>query len=431
VIAPPEGPTPTIALRPWLLLAVFSLVGFLINASTFYSLGVVLPHMVRDGSWSWTAAGFGFTVLGAAVGASSYFPALLIRRFGVRPTLLLGAGVMVAGFGCLSATYGLPLYFLGAALCGVGYQMMALIPGTHVIAATFQKRGLPFGIFFTASALGGVAGPWMVLAVMGHFHDDWRLLWRLWMLVTLVMGLVCAAALGGRRWFAQAADQTDRELVADIAKPARKGVWRTAEAWTVRAAVSTPQFYILLAAYFGHLLVGVTVSSLSVAHLTERGVTTTLAGAMLSLEALVQTGVRAVGGVLGDYVDPRYLLIFALGALAIGSAALSVAHNVPMMLIYATGSGLGFGLTALAVAMLLLNYYGRGHNLEIFSLTCLVGTVSALGPTLGGLLRDSSGGFGSTFQLYAGVIGVVFVAAVFMRPPKSHSDHQLGEPPPR
>jgi MFS family permease len=428
VTASPEGPTPTIALRPWLLLAVFSLVGFLINASTFYSLGVVLPDMVRDGGWSWTAAGFGFTILGAAVGASSYFPALLIRRFGVRPTLLLGAGVMIAGFGCLSATYGLPSYFLGAALCGVGYQMMALIPGTHVIAATFHKRGLPFGIFFTASALGGVAGPWMVLAVMGHFHDDWRLLWRLWMLVSLVMGLVCAAALGGRRWFAQAADQTDRELAAVIAKPARKGVWRTAEAWTVQAAVRTPQFYILLAAYFGHLLVGVTVSSLSVAHLTERGVTTTIAGAMLSLEALVQTGVRAVGGVLGDYIDPRYLLILALGSLAIGSAALSVASNVPMMLIYATGSGLGFGLTALAVAMLLLNYYGRGHNLEIFSLTCLVGTVSALGPTLGGVLRDSSAGFASTFQLYAGVIAVVFVAAVFMRPPKSHSALPVGEP---
>ena len=36
------------AWRPWLLVAAFSLVFFLITASTYSSLGVVLPAMVRD-----------------------------------------------------------------------------------------------------------------------------------------------------------------------------------------------------------------------------------------------------------------------------------------------------------------------------------------------------------------------------------------------
>jgi hypothetical protein len=49
------------------------------------------------------------------------------------------------------------------------------------------------------------------------------------------------------------------------------------------------------------------------------------------------------------------------------------------MLIYAIGVGVGFGLTVLAVTVLLLNYYGRRSNLELFSLTCLVGAVSAAG----------------------------------------------------
>ncbi|MBA3810616.1 MAG: MFS transporter [Caulobacteraceae bacterium] len=410
------------AWRPWVLLAVFSLAGFLINASTFYALGVVLPDMVRDQGWSWVEAGFGFTVLGAAVGSSSYFPALLIRRFGVRATLLLGAAVMMGGFACWSMVHGLALYFLGSALCGVGYQMVALIPGTHVIAAVFPRRGMPFSVYFACSALGGVAGPWMVLGVMHGFHDDWRLLWRIQMAGALLIGAACAAIAGGPAWLARAADRTDKETLAEVAGPARGNVWRTAAAWSLRDAVRTPQYYILLMAYFGHLLMGVTVSSLSVAHLTERGITTTVAGAMLSLEALVQTGGRAVGGLLGDRFDPRYILVFALAALSAGALALSIADGYPMMLLYAVGSGLGFGLTALAVTMLLLNYYGRKHNLEIFSLTCLVGTVSALGPTLGGFLRDRTGGFGTTFQLYAGVIAVVFVAAGLMRPPRKGGD---------
>ncbi len=68
--------------------------------------------------------------------------------------------------------------------------------------------------------------------------------------------------------------------------------------------------------------------------------------------------------------------------------------------------------------MLLLNYFGRTHNLEIFSLTCLIGAVSALGPTIGGVLRDATGGFASTFQIFAGVIAVLLLAAILMRPPK-------------
>jgi cyanate permease len=92
------------------------------------------------------------------------------------------------------------------------------------------------------------------------------------------------------------------------------------------------------------------------------------------------------------------------------------------MLVYAIASGLGFGLAALALTLLLLNYYGRKHNLEIFSLTCLIGALSALGPTLGGFLRDTTGTFATTFQLYAAVIGVVFVAMLFLRPPRKTGD---------
>jgi MFS family permease len=405
--------------RAWGLLAVLSLVNFFINASTFNALGVVLPDMVRELGWNWTQAGFGFTILGAACGGSALLPAALIRRFGVRATLMAGTAVMVCGFLCLARGRGIQVYFLGTALCGVGYQMMALIPGTHVLAAVFQRRGAPFGLYFTAGALGGVAGPWMVWAVGAELHQAWRAFWMLMLAASLLLGLLCAAMVGGREWLARVAADTDAQVAESIAAPHGRRVYRTAVDWSLPDALRTPQFAILLAAYFGHLLVGVTVASLSVAHLTQRGVAMTVALSMLSLEALVQPVGRAGATVLGDRVDPKHLLIAAIASLAIGSAALSVASDTPMMLIYAVGSGLGFGLTGLAVTMLLLNYFGRQHNLEIFSRTALVGALSALGPTLGGQVRDATGAFGPTFQVYALVITAVLVAVIFMRPPRA------------
>jgi MFS family permease len=403
--------------RAWSLLGVLSLVSFLINASTFNSLGVVLPAMVHDLKFNWTEGSEGFTILAATCGASSLLPAILIRRYGVRVTLLAGTGVMVCGFLCLARAQGVWLYFLGTGLCGIGYQMMSLIAGTHVLAAIFRKRGIPFGIYFTFASLGGVAGPWMVWAVYKVRPDDWRTFWLVQMAASLALGLVCAAMVGGKDWLARIAARTDSAVAEEVAHTAG-AVYRTPVDWSVRQAMLTPQLVILSAAYFVHLLVGATVASLSVAHLTQRGVGMTLALSMLSLESLVQTVGRAGATVVGDLIDPKLLLLLALAALGLGSAALSVAHSYLMMLLYAVGSGLGFGLTGLAVTMLLLNYFGRRSNLEIFSRTCLVGAFSALGPTLGGKLRDLTGSFGSTFQIFAVIVGVVFVAAALMRPPR-------------
>jgi MFS family permease len=196
----------------------------------------------------------------------------------------------------------------------------------------------------------------------------------------------------------------------------------------VQEAVSTPQFYILLAAYFVHLLGGVTVVSLSVAHLTQTGVAAgasaavaaALATKMLSVESLMGMAGRVGCGLVGDWLDPKYLLMAAQGAMALGLLVLSVAGtSLPLMWIYAVGTGFGFGATVLAVTMLLMNYFGRKNYLELFSLTCLIGAVSALGPFIGGFMRDRLGSFAPTFQLFASISAVVFVAALFMRPPKA------------
>ncbi len=406
--------------RPWLLVAALSLVLFLITASTYSSLGVVLPNMVTEEHWTYTQGGLGFTLLGAATGASSFVPAFLIRRLGVRPTLAFGTAVMAAGFLCLGITHGPMIYFVGCALCGVGYQSMALIPGTHVLGAVFRHRGLPFGIYFTSASAGGVAGPVMALSAMHVFHDAWRQLWMTQAALMVVTGALCILLIGPPSWLARRAAKTDSEVAEEAAKPtaASARVYRTASDWTTKQAIRTPQFYVLLAAYFGHLFVGITIASWSVAHLTQRGVSLKLAGVMLGIESLVGTAGRTVAGALGDYIDPRWLLLLALAVLSAGSLSLSVGHGYLTLILYAVGSGFGFGVTALAVTLLLLNYFGRKHNLEIFSLTCLIGAVSALGPVIAGQIRDATGGFTIAFQLCAVVIGLIFLAATFMRPPR-------------
>lgn len=390
----------------WAALASLSALFFLITAGTFTSLGVVLPDMVKALHWDWSAAGLGFTLLGLATGLASFAPALVVRRLGVRAALLIGAATMAAGFACLYAVQGVGLYWLGTTLAGVGFALCAIIPGTFILAGAFRARSAALGIYFTIGGLGGVAGPWLYFAVL-RIAGDWRAYWLCLAVAVLVLGAVAAVF---------STPPAAPEVPAGQA-PARSGVHRTTRDWSVGEALRTHQFWIVVAAYTTYLLCGVTVNGLSVEHLTERGASATLAGGMLSLQALINAGARAAGGIAGERIDPKHLVAGALVCLIVGIAALAGARGVPAMVVYALGIGIGYGVSYLATAVLLLNYFGRGRNLELFSVMALVSTAASAGPFIGGLVHDRFGGFAPALWGFAGVAGLVLVAVLLMRPP--------------
>ena len=394
-------------LRPWIAHGAFSLILFLITAATYSSLGVVLPAMVKDLGWSWSEAGLGFTLMGAATGASSWFPAALIRRFGLRTTLAAGSAVMVAGLAGFAHADSLAAYFAGAVLCGAGFQMMALIPGTHALGLLFERKAMAFGLYFTIGSLGSVVGPLMAEHLAGAGGQNWREYWLIQAGLAAVAGLAGVLAVGRVR-------QAEPALVST---PSQAAATPAVNDFTVAAALRTPQFYVLLAAYFTHLLAVSVAASISVAHLTEKGVTAATAGLLLSLEGLITTLARLGGGLIAERVSAKLLLVVGQAALAVGCVALGYGQGFPAQMLYAFGIGLGFGLTVLAVTLLLLEYFGPRNNLEIFALTCLVGAVSAIGSLIAGVVRDHLGGFAPALYGMGGLIAVVAVACALMRPP--------------
>ena len=375
---------------------------FIVTAAAFASLGVALPPMVQEMGWSWTSAGFGFTLLGFFCGITSAVPASLIRRFGVRANLLAGSAVMGAAFLCLAETDGLLLYFVGASLAGLGFTLLDSVPGTYLLSRLFQRPSFPFGLFFTIGGLGGVAGPLIyaqVIGVTGH----WRAYWLVIGAAVVLIGVAAALGVDSRTEVA-ATGEADPNI--------------STEGWTLRDALQTRQFWIIAAAYIAFLFGGITANSVSVAHLTQNGVAPIIAGSIMSVEALINSMARLAGGILTRYVSARALLVAALISMVIGLLALAVARDLPMMLVYAAGIGIGFGLSTFAATILLLDYYGRGPYLELFSAVNLIGTVGAVAPTLAGFTRDQTGAFTPFFFGLAAVVTLVMVTVLLMRAPR-------------
>jgi len=411
-------------------LVAMSSLELLLAAATYSSLGVVLPFMVMDLEWNWAQAGFGFTVLGAVTGVASSVPPLLIRRLGVRNTVLIGGLLASLGLYLLHGVNSLPQYYIAAAICGLAYPMMASIPTTFLVSRLFQRQSTALGVAATISGMGTVVGPLMVLGVLALQGQTWRNYWEYQALAILAATVLCVIIIGLERRFSRPARD---ELIAPEAEPVaptimpdqvetappRRGrnIYRTSFDWTTKVAMRTSQFKILAAAYCLNMMCLVTVTSLSVGHLIERGVPETVAGGMLSIEALIAVLIRGFSGVLGDIFDPKHLVSFALCATMIGCAVLALTADHVMLLFYAVGTGIGFGTTQLACTVLLLNYFGRKYNLELFSAMCVTGAISALGPLIGGVIRDVSGSFSLIFLLLSVLSAGVFMLVLFMKPP--------------
>ena len=270
-------------------LAALSALFFLAVAGTFSSLGVVLPAMVAALGWSWTQAGLGFSILAITCGLASYAPALVIRTLGVRATLLLGGGALAAGFACLATAQGVGLYYLGAALEGLGFALATIIPGAYVLARSFRHVSAALGTYFTVAGLGGVAGPWLYLLAEAS-PGGWRGYWALLAVASLALGALAALVVR------DAAPAQAEPSAVETGGPPRSVIYRSRRAWTVTQALGSWPFWIITAAYTANLLCEVTVNGVSVAHLTGRGVTAAAAGAALSLQAGVSVGARAAGG---------------------------------------------------------------------------------------------------------------------------------------
>jgi len=385
-------------LRRRIALVALTVLYFLLMADTFNSLGVVLPSMVTDLHLDWGSAGFGFMLLGLGCGLTSPLPAVLIRRVGTAPTLVLAGIVLAAGFACFACASSAFGYDAGAVLLGLGFTLGGTVPGTHVIATVSSQPARLMGAYFTGGSLGAIAGPMLYLGI-AHFFGTWRPFWWVCGAATATAAIVAAFAVSGIRPYGAAKDG-----------PAVPG-------WPTRRALAAPAFWIIVAAYTGCLAINTTMHSFAVQHLTERGLSHDRAAEMMSAVAILGAVGAALAGVVGQRVGARVLTVLA--TLAMTGAALSFAlpQTPATLACFTLTLGLGLGIVYVASAMLLLEYFGSRHNLELYSAMCLISTLAALGPWLAGRLRDSTGGFENAFAIL-GIIGLALsIAILLMRRP--------------
>jgi MFS family permease len=404
-------------LRRWVPFAIVSAFFFYVNAATFTSLGVALPYMIEDLAWSYTEAGAGFSLLALMVGLSAMVPAWIIRKGGVKATFLVGAVIMATGFIFLATTEQLLQYYVGAAFAGFGYTLVSTVPAVHYFNYTIEarRRAVVIGAYFTIGGFGGVFGPLLVAAVV-QATGSWRMHWWIVGAAALFLAGLAVTCLDNRPELRRARvdgavpeDGTEKASVAEI--ETRK------YQWTFKESIRTKEFAIIVLAMTLTLFCGTTANSWAVTHMMELGVASALAVTAFSAHGLVNALSRGLGGYLGSRINAKWLLVAALAAEVVGMVALSVADDPFTIGLFAVAEGFGFGMSLVATALLLIEYFGTESNPEIFGASHLITTVAMVGPVFAGWFAENIGGFGPVFLLFAFSVGLVLVATILMKPP--------------
>ena len=372
----------------WSVFGVLSGVYFFLNLATFTSLGVVLYRIVGELHWSMTAAGFSFSLLGIACGLSSPLPALAMRLWGGRVTVVSGTVLLFAGFMIASMANSIAEFYLAMVLVGCGFSFSGNVPGVELIARSFPGTAPRYiGLYLMLGGLGAALGPPIVDAIANY--GGWRGHWR-------VMAAL-AAALGG----------------ISLALPHEgEATHAPTEIGGVRDSIATPQFILVACALTMTMAALTTTSSVLVSHMVKLGATPSEAAYDFGLIALSATLVKGVAGRLCEKLSATTILSSGLLVLAVGCLLLAAADQDWLRVTGAATFGIGFGSTYVAGTVFLIQFFGAVTGARILSMVWMFSTIAAAGPVAAGMIADATGSFALIFRIYAGAL-VILAAPAF------------------
>jgi len=189
--------------------------------------------------------------------------------------------------------------------------------------------------------------------------------------------------------------------------------------FTLREALQTRSFYVLLAALCIGNFVNTGVNFHMYPLLTDRGFSPGLAVAIVSTWSLVGIPMVTLGGILAERVAIRFLMAGAFLGMGLSVVILLFADTVLTGFLFAVVYGTFFGISLLYQNLSLANYYGRDSFGAIRGFTSPFQMVTnALGPFAAAFVFDTTGSYSAILIAHVFLLLLVAGAMIFATPPR-------------
>jgi MFS family permease len=379
----------------WIIALTGTLVTILAHGFGRMSYSVILPSMKDGLQLTYTQLGaiatgnfigyLGLAIIGGFVAA----------RFGVRRVvfislLVIGVSLFLTGFSD-SFLYAFFMRLISGMGNGGSYVPIMALPAAWFV---MKKRGLATGIVSAGIGTGlffsGIVLP-PIISAFGK--DGWRYAWFVLGITVFVLAFVCYAFLRN--------NPREKGLAMYGGDEEQKGGPKVTLFSAFKDVVVEPEIWKLGCVYFMYGFSYIIYLTFFVAYLTkEVGVTPVSAGRIFAVLGIFSIFCGVIYGWISDVVGRRYGSMIAYLTLALAYLIFAVWRDYTGFYV----SAVVFGIAAFSIPTIMAAASGDavGGRLAPAGLgfiTLFFGIGQALGPAIGGWIKDSTGTFTYAFLL--------------------------------
>ena len=363
--------------------AVASSVGVFFASFFFLSFAVFLKPLSTEFGWTRQAVSAAYAVMTLAAAVSAPFVGHLLDRHGPRGVCGPSVGIAALAFASLALLTS-ELVHLYATFAVVGFAVMGTGPVVYsrVVSTWFdRRRGTALAVVVSGAAIGGIAHPSITQGLVGSLG---------WRGAALVLGTTIAM-VGVPVALSFVRQNPERELSGSLAGDPE-----------FRAAVATRVFWTIVAIVFGSTI----AMNGTIVHLqalfTDRGLSPAQAAAIGSAIGVAGLFGRLVTGTLVDRFDATRVTCALLCLVALGTALLTSARPLPVVITASVLVGFGAGGELDAAPYLVSRYFGLKSMAALYGLVWSAwGIAGAIGSVLMGRMFDATGTYDAALIRFA------------------------------
>lgn len=364
--------------------------------------GAYVVLLRDDFGWSKTSLAAASSLREAESGVLGPLHGFMIDHFGPRAVARAGVAILGTGFLLFSQVNSLWTFYGAFFVMAVGASMCGFLTATTAVVNWFERRrATAISLTSAGFGLGGMLVPITAYSLETY---GWRQTAVFSALIVWALGLPLSQLYRHRpQDMGLEPDGVPRQplhLETDIhpAGPAERD-------FTLREALRTRAFWYIA---FGHTSALFVVSSMSVhlvSHVQEsQGYSLGQAASIVFILTMIFMIGNVSGGLLGDRVNKRMLVVCCMFMHCAGLLLLSHAVNIWMVLGFTVIHGLAWGWRGPQMTAIRADYFGRsafGRIMGASNLVIITGTIS--GPLIAGIVYDQTGNYRVGFDILAAI----------------------------
>ncbi len=397
----------------WIIVGI-SFITLGLAYGVWYSFSVFFVALLNEFDWSRSLAAGAFSVFVIVHSAIGPLVGGMVDRFGPRRVILLGSLSLGMGLALCSFTSTWWHYYIFfGVVTALGVGSIGWVPHTTIIQQRFKaNRGLAIGIISSGIGFGilvCVPSAQYLISRVG-----WRMAYRI--MACFIPLIVVPLTIAFLQRPSQRASHRDprlfeREIIhAGMEDPLTSGKQWTSQAWTLRQAIRTKQFWLLSISFPLGNFITQSILTHQVAFFVDRGVGTLFASYIVGVVGLVSVGGKILWGALSDKIGREVTYTMGIICMVFGMIALTVFSIQPSLLLpyfYGIFFGMGYAAAAALPPVITADLFeGKAYGGIFGALMLLNGVGGASGSWLAGFIHDQ-------VRSYVPVFIIMMAAAVF------------------